>query len=106
LQTSPLFATDESSQSLTGDVGRCDVGWMRDCLEQANAEYLNSSWLDSPKPAGERTSIDFVSEVGEVWHRHRFSRLWENVRERNGVPNLDGPIRPPSRGIAARLAPF
>ena len=78
----PLFATDESSQSLTSDVDRCDVSWVRDCLEQANAEYLDSSWLDSPKPAGERTSIDFVSEVGEVWYRHRFSRLWENVRER------------------------
>jgi hypothetical protein len=69
----PLFATDESSQSLTSDVDRCDVSWVRDCLEQANAEYLDSSWLDSPEPAGERTSIDFVSEVGEVWHRHRFS---------------------------------
>ena len=99
----PLFATDESSQRLTSDVDRCDVSWVRDCLEQANAEYLDSSWLDSPEPAGERKSIDFVSEVGEVWYRHRFSRLWENVRERNGVPNLDGPIRPPSRGIGASI---
>ena len=69
----PLFATDESSQSLTSDVSRCDVGWVRDRLEQANAEDLDSSCTDSPKPASERTSFDYVSEVGEVWQRHRFS---------------------------------
>ena len=70
-QTSPLL--DESSHSLTSDVGSRDVGWMRDRLEQANAEDLDSSCTDSPKPASERTSFDYVSEVGEVWQRHRFS---------------------------------
>ena len=61
---------DKSSEGLTGDVGRCDVGWMRDRLKQANAEDLDSSWADSPKPASKGTSVDFVSEVREIWTRH------------------------------------
>jgi len=70
-QTSPPL--DELSHSLTSDVGSRDVGWMCDRLEQANAEDLDSSCADSPKPASERTSFDYVSEIGEVWQRHRFS---------------------------------
>jgi hypothetical protein len=45
---------------------------MRDRLQQANAENLDSSWSDSPKPAGKGTPVDFVSEVREVWKRHRY----------------------------------
>lgn len=65
-----MSATDELSEGLTSDGGRCDVGWMRDRLQQANAEDLDSSWTDSPKPASKGMSVDFVSEIREVWKRH------------------------------------
>jgi len=39
----PLPATDESSEGLTSDIGRCDVGGTRDRLQQTNTKDLDVS---------------------------------------------------------------
>jgi hypothetical protein len=64
-KTLPLAGTDESSEGLTGGVGRCDVGRIRYGLKQANAKNLDLPCTDDPKPTSEGTSIDRMDKVSE-----------------------------------------
>ena len=53
-KTLPLSVTDESSEGLASDVGRCDVGWTRDNLKPADAKDLDLSFIYGPnQPAKE-----------------------------------------------------
>ena len=67
-----------------------DVGRIRNRLKQANAEDLDSPRTDSPKPASKGMSIDFVSEVSEVWNRHRVSESVRMFAREIAFPKFDG----------------